>query len=206
MSNYQDYGYGNTTMDHSHLYNITPVIEFLDNQDTVILDLGCGNGSFARQLADKGYQVYGTDASDQGIHFANQLIPKHFFVQDLSSDELPEPLRAVQFNTIISTEVIEHLYDPRSFIRFAKNILVKNGGGSLIVSTPYHGYLKYLALALTGKMDSHLNPLWDGGHIKFFSQKTLSRLLSEEGFKVVGFKGAGRLPHLWKSMVIKAVI
>jgi 2-polyprenyl-3-methyl-5-hydroxy-6-metoxy-1,4-benzoquinol methylase len=98
--------------------------------------------------------------------------------------------------------VIEHLVRPRNVPRFAKQLL--RPGGHLIISTPYHGYLKNLLLALANKWDAHLNPFWDGGHIKFWSRKTLSPLLNEAGFRVVRFIGAGRIPFLWKSMIIIA--
>ena len=42
-------------------------------------------------------------------------------------------------------------------------------GGTAIVSTPYHGYWKNLAMALSGKLDAHFTALWDHGHIKFWS-------------------------------------
>jgi hypothetical protein len=77
-------------------------------------------------------------------------------------------------------------------------------GGYLVLSTPYHGYLKNLALSLTGKWDFHHSPLRDGGHIKFWSRKTLTELLETEGFHVTDFIGVGRIPYLWKSMVIVA--
>jgi len=64
--------------------------------------------------------------------------------------------------------------------------------------------LKNLALAATGKLDGHFTVLWDGGHIKFFSRRTLTTLLEQEGFHVVEFRGAGRWPYLWKSMVLAA--
>jgi len=48
------------------------------------------------------------------------------------------------------------------------------------------------------------SPPWDGGHIKLWSRKTLSQLLSETGFRVVRFIGAGRMPFLWKSMIMIA--
>src|SRR5205823_87599 len=83
----------------------------------------------------------------------------------------------------------EHLVRPRNLPRFAKQLL--RPGGHLIISTPYHGYLKNLLLALTDKWDAHLNPFWDGGHIKFWSRKTLSQLLNEAGFRVVRFIGGG---------------
>lgn len=148
--------------------------------------------------------MYGTDASASGINIANNRFPGRFFLQDLSKDDLPAPLQDFKFDTIISTEVIEHLYSPRAYINFCKRVLMKNGGGELILSTPYHGYLKNLILALFGKMDTHFTVLWDGGHIKFWSRKTITILLNEAGFEVEQFKGAGRIPFVWKSMLIKA--
>lgn len=77
-------------------------------------------------------------------------------------------------------------------------------GGTLILTTPYHGYLKNLALALTGKMDKHFTVDWDCGHIKFFSVKTLTQMVAEQGFRNIRFAFAGRCPYLWKSMVLCA--
>jgi hypothetical protein len=57
-------------------------------------------------------------------------------------------------------------------------------------------------LALANRWDAHANPLWDGGHIKLWSRKTLARLLTETGFVNVQFRGAGRLPFLWMTMVM----
>lgn len=171
-----------------------------------ILDLGCGNGWIARQLIDAGLNVCGVDASESGVKIANSGAPGRFFQLDFQSGQLPPELASMKFNTVISTEVVEHLYDPRGFVDFAKRILGKDGGvgGKLILTTPYHGYLKNLMLALTGHMDVHFTALWDGGHIKFFSRSTLEALLVERGFLVERFEGAGRLPYLWKSMVIVA--
>jgi hypothetical protein len=73
-----------------------------------------------------------------------------------------------------------------------------------VISTPYHGYLKNLAIALAGKFDSHATALWNGGHIKFWSRKTLTSLLEQNGFRVESFIGAGRLPYLWKSMILNS--
>jgi len=105
-------------------------------------------------------------------------------------------------DAVISTEVIEHLYDPQAFLRNAYTLLKPEG--IFIVTTPYHGYLKNLMLALTGDMDRHFTVLWDHGHIKFWSRKTLEQALRETGFTPIEFTGAGRIPYLWKSMVIKA--
>ncbi|WP_053405518.1 bifunctional 2-polyprenyl-6-hydroxyphenol methylase/3-demethylubiquinol 3-O-methyltransferase UbiG [Persicobacter sp. CCB-QB2] len=205
MGNYRDYGYATSGFRHAHSYLVSPVEEMLDNKkNRKILDVGCGNGAIANFLIDRGFDVFGTDASESGIRIANEMNEGRFFIQDLESDEVPFQIQSLNFDTIISTEVVEHLYAPRKYISFCKNVLLKNGGGEIIISTPYHGYWKNLIMAVFGKWDKHLTVLWDGGHIKFWSKETLSKLLEEQGFEVVAFKGVGRIPFVWKSMIIKA--
>lgn len=204
MSSYRDYGYENANSCHAHSYLHRHLLYFLKaHPKAKILDLGCGNGALVCWLISQGYDAYGTDASEKGIEIANSQQPGRFYVQDLAEDDLPQPLRYMQFDVIISTEVIEHLYDPRTFIRLCRYILHQSKG-FLLISTPYHGYFKNLAISLLDKWDLHMNPLWDGGHIKLWSKKTLSHLLMEEGFKVSAFRGCGRYPYFWKSMLIKA--
>lgn len=73
-----------------------------------------------------------------------------------------------------------------------------------MISTPYHGYLKNLALSAFNKWDKHHTPLWHGGHIKFWSRRTLTSLIEANGFRVTEFHGVGRAPWLWKSMILVA--
>jgi 2-polyprenyl-6-hydroxyphenyl methylase/3-demethylubiquinone-9 3-methyltransferase len=73
-----------------------------------------------------------------------------------------------------------------------------------VVSTPYHGWLKNVALAASGKLDAHHEALRAGGHIKFFSRRTLERLLVDAGFREPRFIGTGRIPLVWKSMILSA--
>lgn len=56
-------------------------------------------------------------------------------------------------------------------------------------------------MALTGTMDAHFTALWDFGHIKFWSIKTLRILLREAGFQDISFMRIGRIPTLAKSMI-----
>jgi 2-polyprenyl-3-methyl-5-hydroxy-6-metoxy-1,4-benzoquinol methylase len=203
MSEYRDYQYQDNAIMHNLIYTLRPLLKMLNkDKNRCILDLGCGNGYLVNHLISLGYNAYGTDASEQGIAIAAEGNPGRFFVQDLSTNELPHELQGLQFDTIISTEVIEHLYDPEKFIDFCKQALVANG--ELIISTPYHGYLKNLLLSLTNKWDEHMSPLWLGGHIKMWSVKSLGSLLSGKGFTVTQFEGCGRIPYLWMSMIIKA--
>jgi 2-polyprenyl-3-methyl-5-hydroxy-6-metoxy-1,4-benzoquinol methylase len=205
MSAYKDYGYDNNLRPIHFNYVEPAIMNWLDkNRNQTILDIGCGNGYLINDLIAKGYNAYGTDASVKGIEQARKTNPGHFFVQDVSSGQLPAELRQLKFDTIICTEVIEHLYDPADFIAFCRSILVP--GGEIIISTPYHGYLKNLFLSVFNKWDTHISPLWLGGHIKFWSRDTLTKLLTEGGFDPQDFKGCGRLPYLWMSMLVKAQV
>lgn len=208
MSEYKEYGYNNNHSNYAHHYIFPKLFDLVKNNKTSnILDIGCGNGSLAIQLSKLGFKnLYGTDASQQGIYIANQSLKGRFYLQDLNSEKLPEELEKLNFDIIISTEVIEHLYDPHAFIQFCKRILINSGGGELILSTPYHGYIKNLVLSIFNKWDHHHTVFWRGGHIKFWSVNTLSKLLEDQGFKVIAFKGCGRWPYMWKSMILKAKI
>lgn len=166
-----------------------------------IVDIGCGNGALCCELARRGYEVVGCEPCAEILHLAQRGAPGLVFHR-LGVDDDPSVIGNESFDVAVATEVIEHLIRPFNLPRFAKQLLRPEG--HLIISTPYHGYLKNLCLALTNSWDAHLSPFWEGGHIKFWSYKTLSQLLSESGFRIVRFIGAGRLPFLWKSMIVVA--
>ena len=200
-----DYEYSAATNEASHAY-LKPCVDKLMStisEGSIVLDLGCGNGSFLALFRDRGWHLYGTDFSPSGIELAKRSFPGiDFVLADASAPSGDLLERVGQADLIISTEVIEHLYNPRGFLQNASDLLKE--GGLLVITTPYHGYLKNLVLALTGKMDQHFTVLWDHGHIKFWSQKTLRQALTEAGFTDLRMTGAGRLPWLWKSMVFSA--
>lgn len=200
--NLAEYHHGSAEAPHTEAYLWPCIISLCAELGACrIVDIGCGNGALCRELASRGYKVVGCEPSANGTRLAQSSAPELVFHQ-LGVDDDPSVVGNESFDVAIATEVIEHLARPRSLPRFTKQLL--RPGGHLIVSTPYHGYLKNLVLALTNKWDAHLNPFWDGGHIKFWSRKTLSQLLNEAGFRVVRFIGAGRLPFLWKSMIMVA--
>jgi 2-polyprenyl-3-methyl-5-hydroxy-6-metoxy-1,4-benzoquinol methylase len=167
-----------------------------------VCDLGSGNGSLAGNLYDAGWDVVGVEPDGEGVEISRKQYPGISFHNLGVQDDAQIVLKAEggAFDAVVSTEVVEHLYSPHLLPIFARELL--NDGGYLIVSTPYHGYLKNLALSIFGKWDSHHTPLWHGGHIKFWSRRTLSYLLEQTGFSVVAFYGVGRVPWLWKSMII----
>jgi SAM-dependent methyltransferase len=166
-----------------------------------VIDVGCGNGVLCGALARTGMSVVGCDTSESGIAIARANFPEVEFVRQSLYDP-PGAIADRKIDAVIATEVIEHLYEPGALLRFASAVL--KPGGHIILTTPYHGYLKNIAIAVLGKWDRHHAPNWDGGHIKFFSRKTLGALLRGHRFDPVLWKGVGRVPGLWKSLVVLA--
>jgi 2-polyprenyl-3-methyl-5-hydroxy-6-metoxy-1,4-benzoquinol methylase len=199
-----EYSYQDSNLTNAHSFLMAPLLSMLPSptnsqgQKLRVLDLGCGNGSLSHAIAERGYQVVGIEESEQGVSIARNNFPNCHFIQ-ASIYDLPYAELHNSFDVVISIEVIEHLLYPKELVRSAKQCLKRNG--QLILTTPYHGYYKNLVLAASGKMDKHFTALWDGGHIKFFSVKTLTSLLEAEDYIDINFKFAGRLPYLWKSML-----
>ena len=167
-----------------------------------ICDLGCGNGYLANQLGSHGYDVVGIDASTSGIEQANRNAPNVRFIRSLIDKDVRESNDLEPFDLVVSSDVVEHLYRPSDLFEAAAMLLKTNG--RLVITTPYHGYLKNLALAISGRMDGHFSALHDGGHIKFFSVATLSALMSSHAFVDLTFSYYGRAPWLWKNMICHA--
>jgi len=200
----EDYGWSTGDGPQSCGYIAPHVLGILKTLPVArVMDLGAGNGVLCAELAKAGYEVVGVEYDSQGVQLAQQAHPGipfyNFGVQDDPSELLAHERR---FDAVVSTEVIEHLFSPHLLPAYASQCL--DTGGFLIVSTPYHGYLKNLALSVLNKWDSHHTALWHGGHIKFWSATTLTALLSANGFEVIEFHGVGRMQYLWKSMVLVA--
>jgi 2-polyprenyl-3-methyl-5-hydroxy-6-metoxy-1,4-benzoquinol methylase len=197
------YHYSGGELGCAHQYllpTVAAVIARLDMKSRKAFDLGCGNGSVAYWLTQRGFEATGVDPSATGIAEAKRTYP----VLSLHEGSCYEPLseKYGTFPLVVSLEVVEHVYAPRSFASCVRDLLWD--GGHAIISTPYHGYWKNVALAVSGKLDAHFNPLWDHGHIKFWSPRSLSLLLQEAGFRVLEVHRVGRFAPLAKSMVVIA--
>jgi SAM-dependent methyltransferase len=179
------------------------IVEIIRKQPDVkrICDLGCGNGYLPSRLGAAGYSVLGVDGSDRLLSIAQ----KHYqservhFQRALFGSTTGADLRAHgEFDLAVSVDVVEHLYRPASLIEAADAIL--KPGGRFVLCTPYHGYLKNLAIAALDRWDDHHHVHFDGGHIKFFSVKTLSELVSPS-FDVEHFEFYGRFAGFRKNMI-----
>jgi 2-polyprenyl-6-hydroxyphenyl methylase/3-demethylubiquinone-9 3-methyltransferase len=169
-----EFKFASADAEHTAQYLLPAVLRILagegESAKTSIFDLGCGNGATAEILRRHGYEVVGVDPSTSGIREAHRAYPNLQLFVASAYDDLAA--RFGRFQVGLSLEVVEHVYYPRKFAATLFSLV--RPGGLAIVSTPYHGYLKNVGLALSGKLDSHFTALWDEGHIKFWSILTKS--------------------------------
>lgn len=196
--------YTTTGLGGCHDYLIPGFLELCPDlgPQTRMLDVGCGNGSVAAEFAKSGCRIVGIDMSETGIQIARETCPSGRFEVLPADAQLLQNLTEAPFDVTYSLEVIEHLYDPKTFIAGCFN--ATRSGGQFICSTPFHGYAKSLFISLVNGWERQHNPGLNGGHIQFFTRKKLFNLLEQTGFRNLRFRGAGRAPYLWKSMLISA--
>ena len=188
----------------AHGYLFPTVRDWLRQANArTVLDLGCGNGALTSAFDHAGFEMTGMDMSETGIAIASRNFPTISFNHSDLATPIADELRH-RFDAVIAVEVIEHLLLPRLLLQRVKEAL--RPGGVFILTTPYHGYLKNLALALTNKFDNHWHPLRDYGHVKFFSRATLSQLFAEQDLQVERFARVGRIPALAKSMILQGSV
>ena len=204
LSGISGYRYEDSGLNPSHEILVPGLMKALakHNQSGArrVFDLGCGNGSVMKVLARAGYETVGVDPAVEGITAANRDHPELRCEIGSAYDDLAG--KYGRFPIVISFEVVEHVYNPRLYAATLSSLV--EDGGIAIISTPYHAYLKNLAIALTGQMDRHFTALWDHGHIKFWSVNTLTTLLEEAKLSVVDVLRVGRIPVLAKSMMLVA--
>lgn len=195
----KEYRWSHNHQDNSFKYlnkTINIITDSL-NKNSKVIDIGCGNGYLTKKITKKFKNVVGVDQSKSAIKFAkkNYKGKIKFINSDLENLNLKK-----KFDIIFLIEVIEHVYSPDNLIKKIKKFMKKNT--ILIISTPYHGYFKNLLIALLNKFDDHLNPLWEHGHIKFWSKNTLSKLLNQNGLRIKKITYSGRFYPLSKSILM----
>jgi 2-polyprenyl-3-methyl-5-hydroxy-6-metoxy-1,4-benzoquinol methylase len=164
-----------------------------------VLDLGCGNGRASRMLADAGKRVVGLDIASAALRKAAAVGASGSVCYVEGSCEAQFPFRAESIDAIYCAEVIEHLVDPQTTLAECRRVL--RPGGTLFVSTPYHGWLKNILIASVG-FERHFDP--SGPHIRFFTPRSLASLMRLHGFSLERTICLGRFWPLWMNMAVVA--
>lgn len=136
--------------------------------DVSILDFGCYHGAMIARLRDAGFDDVG--GTDLAAHFdSTHDFP--FVAADLNGDFVQQFSRS-DYGALMVSEVIEHLDDPRHFLRNARQLL--SPGGIIILTTPniafFEGRIKF---ALYGE-------LWGFGRNNYVGQRHISPVTREQ--------------------------
>lgn len=119
---------------------IEAVLSALNPQSgELILDIGCGVGTFAYRIALAGGKAVGVDYSQESIFVARQLTEKFGFsgkASFLVSDATALPFRAKVFDRIVCTDFIEHISLSDKMLLFDEMRRVIKKSGPIIISTP----------------------------------------------------------------------
>lgn len=137
------------------------------------LDLGCGDGRLTREL--RAERLTGADVSEVALARARGRLPEGRFVH-VAPDE-PLPFADTAFDLVLCAETLEHVRDVQLLLSEARRVL--RPGGVLAVTTPAHGRLTAVRAALKG-FEEVFDPL--SPHLRFFTARSLERLLVELGF------------------------
>ena len=143
-----------------------------------ILDVGCGIGYFLEVAKERGWDVYGTEYTDEAIQICSL---KGINMQKgiLSSRNYQNE----EFDIITSFEVIEHINNPIDELTNFYKVLRK--GGLVYLTTPnFNSLLRY-------RLKSEYNVICYPEHLSYYTPKTLKKLFTSVGFKTKKIESTG---------------
>jgi SAM-dependent methyltransferase len=129
------------------------------------LDLGCGDGRLSAELGTS--ELTAADVSAVALDRARPRLPGARLVE-LEPDD-PLPLDDAAFHLVLCAETIEHVRDVQLLLSEIRRVL--RPGGALALTTP--------ANLPIGTRPDPLSP-----HLRQFTRRSLSRVLTELGFEV----------------------
>ena len=134
-----------------------------------ILEAGCGTGSLFKYLTDKKFDVTGVDYSKTLLDIARKKnLPVKLFSADLRKKDTWKQFES-SFDSVVSSEVIEHLKDDVLALEIIYYVLKPNG--VIVVDTPAFNFLY-------SRNDKKI------GHYRRYTKKSLKEILEKAGFKV----------------------
>jgi 2-polyprenyl-3-methyl-5-hydroxy-6-metoxy-1,4-benzoquinol methylase len=174
-----------------------------------VLDVGCGEGWFASELVRAGVEVVGIDVAEEPLRRARRSEMERSPIGQRPGLDLRLvdadgrwPLQDASFDVVWAGETIEHVCDTAGWLSEVRRVLRPDG--RLLLSTPDHGPLRRLWLALSGRaFEAHFDPRAD--HLRFYTRATLSRLLGELGFRAVSVRAAAGPPGARRLLLARAV-
>jgi SAM-dependent methyltransferase len=150
-----------------------------------VIDVGCGAGWFAAELAHAGFAVVGVEVAAEPVRRARERFPQLDF---RLAGERELPFDADAFDGAWLGEVLEHVADGIGLLEELVRVVAP--GGLLVLSTPDHGWMLRLRLGVSrAAFERHFEPRAD--HLRFFTAGTLRSLLEAVGFEQIAIRRAG---------------
>ena len=143
-----------------------------------VLDWGAGIGYFLETARERGWEVYGTEYTEQAVAICREK-GITMFQGPLSAVEMPEN----SFDLITSFEVIEHINNPLE--EMARITRLLKPGGLFYCTTPnFNSLLRYY-------LKDDYNVITYPEHLSYYTPDTLHRLLRDAGLKRIFMKSTG---------------
>lgn len=160
-----------------------------------VLDLGCGTGDLAADMASAGARVTGADVAQAALDRARRRHPE-LDLRRIALDG-PLPFADGEFDAVWSSEVIEHVADTARWLSEVRRVLAPRG--RVLLTTPSHGRLRLLA----GGIERYSQPV--GDHLHLYTARSLRELLSDFGFGEVEVRAAAGPPLARRLLLARAV-
>lgn len=168
----------------------------------VVLDVGCGNGHLLYQLRRRFRDLVGLEYSAHRLEQARLNLEGLSFTALLGSAEQMNDVASDSVDCIVSADTIEHV--PDVYAATAEMFRVLAPGGRLVINTPNIAFVKKRALLLLGRFPATSQPneglgsdiLFDGGHLHYFTFRSLSLVLERAGFRIEQRVGYGAFGHV----------
>jgi O-antigen biosynthesis protein len=143
-----------------------------------ILDVGCACGKVGAGLkARQGAEVWGIECDAQAAAAAKNCLN---VVLEAPVEQVLAQLPQGYFDSIILSDVLEHLVDPAAVLAALAEKLSHHG--EMIVSLPNVGHWSVLQGLLQGSWDYGDAGILDRKHLKFFTRKSALGLFAAAGF------------------------
>ena len=142
-----------------------------------VLDLGCSSGLLAERLSEMGHHVVGVDMYE--FPEATQRMSA-FYKADLT-EGIP-PVVGTGFDLVLMADVLEHLGRPDRLLEQCKDVLAPEG--SVILCVPNIGHWYPRSRATLGMFDYDQRGILDATHLRFFTRRSIRKLVERSGFTV----------------------
>jgi len=159
-------------------YDLIKHIKIKQNQ--AILEIGAGNGATLSKIKEMGLaeKVVGVDLVDKISGTQGKSLIDEFHIINIES--VQTIFKEGSFDTILCGDVLEHLVDPWSTLKYL-NSLIKNEG-QIIATLPNIQKLEILFSIFLGDFKYTDDGILDKTHLRFFCKKNLYSLFSDAGF------------------------